>query len=98
MHLMKENEKVNDKSWDYYLPCGYTRCESDVLAFQNENTGKKLFMIDGCDWIASKVGLWELIKREFGTNAHFIMPETLFFLMNQIKLSLKIFTLKEKFK
>ena len=75
--LDKRNmKKVNDKSWDYYLPCGYTYCESNVRAFKNEETGKKIFMIDGCDWIASKVGIWQLIKKEFGSKANEIMPET----------------------
>lgn len=92
----RKMKKVNDKSWDYYLPCGYTRCESDVLAFQNENTGKKLFMIDGCDWIASKVGLWELIKRKFGTNAHFIMPETFILSNESDKAKFKNFYFKKK--
>ena len=63
----RKMKKVNDNSWDYYLPCGYTRCESNVLAFKSERTGKKIFMIDGCDWIASKVGLWRLIRRGQGS-------------------------------
>lgn len=72
----RDIKKVKDDSWDYYLPCGYNRCESDILSFKNNKTGKKIFMIDGCDWVASKVGLWKLIKKEFGRYSHYIMPET----------------------
>ena len=82
--LKKRNiNKVYDSSWDYYLPCGYTRCENDVRGFKNEKTGKKIFMIDGCDWIASKAGLWLLLKKEFDKNAFYIMPET--FILNDNK-------------
>merc|ERR1712166_380733 len=69
-------KNVKDDSWDYYVPCGYTFCETNVAAFKSEKTGKKIFMIDGCDWIASKVALWQLIKNEFRNRAHTIMPET----------------------
>lgn len=72
----RKMNKVDDDSWEYYLPCGYTRCESNVRAFKNLDTGKKIFMIDGCDWIASKVGIWKLLKEEWGESAKKIMPET----------------------
>lgn len=72
----RKMKKVDDKTWDYYVPCGYTYCENNVRAFKNEETGKKIFMIDGCDWIASKVAIWKLIKQEFGNKAHTVMPET----------------------
>jgi len=92
----RKMNKVTDDSWDYYLPCGYTRCESNVLAFKNEKTGKKIFMIDGCDWIASKVGLWNLIRREFGKYAHYIMPETFILSSEKDKLRFKKFYMKKK--
>ena len=47
-----------------------------MWGFTNHKSGKKIFMIDGCDWIASKVALWRLLKREFGKYAHYVMPET----------------------
>lgn len=72
----RKMKNVKDDSWDYYVPCGYTFCETNVAAFKSEKTGKKIFMIDGCDWIASKVALWQLIKNEFRNRAHTIMPET----------------------
>lgn len=68
--------KKTDSNWDYFLPCGYTYCERDVRGFINEKSGKKIFMIDGCDWLASKIGLWELIKKKYGKRAYHIMPET----------------------
>ena len=94
----RKMKKVDDDSWDYYLPCGYTRCESNVKAFQNEKSGKKLFMIDGCDWIASKVALWNLIREEYGRYAHFIMPETFVLSNNKDKQEFKQFYKKKKAK
>ena len=75
--LEKRNlKKVDDNTWDYYLPCGYTKCEKNVREFKNEKTGKMIFMIDGCDWIASKVSLWNVIKENFGRFSSEIMPQT----------------------
>jgi len=75
--LEKNNiPKGTDHDWEYYLPCAYTFCEKNILKFEDVETGKKLFMLDGCDWIASKVAIWSLIKNEFGHKANEIMPET----------------------
>ncbi len=75
--LEKNNINQGDeKDWEYYIPCAYTYCEKNILKFEDVDTGKKLFMLDGCDWIASKVAIWSLIKNEFGHRASEIMPET----------------------
>ncbi len=75
--LEKNNINQGDeKDWEYYIPCAYTYCEKNILKFEDVDTGKKLFMLDGCDWIASKVAIWSLIKNEFGHKANEIMPET----------------------
>lgn len=92
----RDIKKVNDDSWDYYLPCGYNRCESDILAFKNNTTGKKIFMIDGCDWLASKIGLWHLIKKEFGRYSHYIMPETFILSENKDIENFKKFYMEKK--
>ena len=76
----RKMKKVDGSAWDYFIPCGYTYCERDVRGFVNEKTGKKIFMIDGCDWLASKLGLWDVIKREYGKKAYKIMPQT--FILN----------------
>lgn len=74
---MNEKNIYNDNSnYEYYIPCSYNRCEKEVLAFENKKTGKKLFLIDGCDWIASKLALWELLKEEYGLSASKYMPTT----------------------
>jgi len=67
---------INSEDFDLYIPCSYNSCERDVLAFENKETGKKLFFIDGCDWIASKLALWELLKDEYGREATKYMPQT----------------------
>ena len=54
--------KEDITNYDIFIPCSYNSCESDVLAFENKTTNKKIFLIDGCDWVASKMALWELNK------------------------------------
>jgi len=70
--------KNNDKSWDYYFPCEYNTCEERVAKFETEvNEAKKIFIIDGCDWPASKIALWKLLKEHYGNNeASKLMPQT----------------------
>lgn len=70
---------ANPEDYEYYFPCSYNSCEKDVLAFENK-TGKKIFLIDGCDYIASKLALWSLLKDEYGPKATDYMPAT--FLLN----------------
>ena len=38
--------------------------------------GKKIYLIDGCDWPASKIHLWKLLKNEYGIDASKYMPQT----------------------
>jgi hypothetical protein len=92
----RKMNKVGDDTWDYYLPCGYTRCEANIKAFNNLKTGKKIFMIDGCDWIASKSGLWSLLKEEWGNYAHYIMPETFILSSRDERNKFKTFYKKQK--
>lgn len=75
--VMSEKNITNNKdNYDYYIPCSYNSCEKDVLAFENKEKGKKIFLIDGCDWIASKLALWELLVDYYGDTASQYMPTT----------------------
>jgi hypothetical protein len=75
--VMKERNMVsNNNNYDYYIPCSYNTCEKDILLFENIKTGKKVYSIDGCDWIASKLALWRLLLEEYGSNASKYMPTT----------------------
>ena len=74
--VMKERKmKENDDDYDIYIPCSYNDCEQEVTEFEGLN-GKKLFLIDGCDWIASKMALWELLKEHHKSDASRYMPES----------------------
>ena len=66
---------LNSAYWDYYIPCGYNKCEKQVRALKGSN-GKKIFMIDGCDSIASKNTIFKTLKNKYGKKACNIMPET----------------------
>ena len=68
--------ELNIKNYDYYIPCSYNSCEKDVLAFENKKKGKKIFLIDGCDWIGSKIALWALLVDHYGNEASKYMPTT----------------------
>ena len=74
--VMKNRGMKEDANAGLFIPCSYDSCEKDVLAFENKDTGKKVFIIDGCDWIASKLALWALLKEYFKEDASRYMPTT----------------------
>ena len=82
LQVMKERKMTDSKKYDLYVPCSYNDCEKDVLAFESDKTGKKLYLIDGCDMIGSKLALWELLKEFYGDKATDYMPNT-FLLENE---------------
>jgi hypothetical protein len=71
--LNKIIKKRNIKN--VYIPCSYNTCEEDAKKLVGEKD-KKLFLIEGCDQLASKLDLWRAIKEQFGSNANHFMPET----------------------
>jgi hypothetical protein len=74
--LDKRNLSYNVKSDDYFIPCTYDYCERDAITLEKTSSDKKLFLIDGCDVIASKIDLWRKIEDQFGENAIKYMPQT----------------------
>jgi hypothetical protein len=82
LQVMKErNLKTEQNNYDVYVPCSYDSCEKDILAFENQKTGRKLFSLEGCDSFASKVRLWEILNTKYGQEATKYMPKT-FILIN----------------
>lgn len=73
--LNERGIKLNSAYWDYFIPCGYNKCEKQVRSLKGSK-GKKIFMIDGCDSIASKNTIFKTLKNKYGKNACKIMPET----------------------
>ncbi len=74
--VMLERKMKDSKDYDFYIPCSYNDCERDVLLFESDKTNKKLFLIDGCDWIGSKLALWELLEDYYKKDASKYMPRT----------------------
>jgi tubulin polyglutamylase TTLL4 len=72
--LKKYDMKNNNDDWEYYFSCGYD-CKNKIKEFENTK-GKKIYMIDGCDWPGSKIHLWKLLKEEYGKDASKYMPQT----------------------
>ena len=71
-----DNQDINNtEKNDIYIPCSYNYCEKEAKSFEN-NKGKKIFVIDGCDVLASKITLWKVLKDKFGINATSYMPLT----------------------
>ena len=68
--------KNNDTDWEYYFPCEYNTCEDKVKEFEKHPEAKKLFIIDGADWPASKIHLWKLLRIYYGEEAQKLMPKT----------------------
>ena len=69
--LIERGMKLNIKDWDitYHV---------DTILVKNKLEDymvKKIFMIDGCDTIASKNAIFRTLKK-YGTKASLIMPET----------------------
>ena len=76
------NRTYNKDESDLYMPCGYNFVESELRGFQPTNNNQKIFGINGCDFIVSKNGLWDIIERKYGrTTAKTLMPET--FIINK---------------
>tara|TARA_B100000767_G_scaffold50586_1_gene45772 strand:+ start:2196 stop:3299 length:1104 start_codon:yes stop_codon:yes gene_type:complete len=73
--LIERGMKLNLTDWEYYLPCGYNSCEKQVRKLVGSKN-KKIFMIDGCDTIASKNAIFKTLKKKYGNRASMIMPET----------------------
>jgi hypothetical protein len=70
----KYNMKKDEKDWMYYFSCNLNRAEIEILEFEKETQTKKLFIIDGCDFPASKMALWTLLKEMYKENVNTIMP------------------------
>jgi len=77
-NVVKGNGMKNNKTnWDYYFPCEYNTCEEKIKTFENQEGTKKIFLVDGCDWPASKIALWKLLKEHYGNDeAAKLMPQT----------------------
>lgn len=73
--MIEHGLKLNQKELDYYMPCSYNKCEKMVRELKGSNN-KKIFMIDGCDTIASKTTIFTTLKNKYGDKACDVMPET----------------------
>ena len=82
MEKAMKNVGINkgEKNGDYYFPCEYNTCEEKVKTFEakgDKKEAKKIFLIDGCDWPASKIHLWILLASFYGNDkASTLMPQT----------------------
>tara|TARA_B100000575_G_scaffold290606_1_gene294605 strand:+ start:751 stop:1923 length:1173 start_codon:yes stop_codon:yes gene_type:complete len=65
-------------NWKLYLPCGYNYVEEELAAIKASDVKNKIiFAIDGCDNIAGKNNLWNLLVKYHGRKeASTIMPVT----------------------
>jgi len=74
-------KKRNIDTSNYFFPCTYDSCENDAKKF--EYTDRDIFLIDGCDILASKVALWNTLNNHFGDEATKYTPKT--FILNKDK-------------
>jgi hypothetical protein len=76
--LFNDNGIIKDtKEWDIYMPCGYNYVEGELATLNSVKSHQRIFAIDGCDKIASKNNLWQILRDKYGrSDASHIMPET----------------------
>jgi hypothetical protein len=77
----KKGMKNDSKDWEYYFPCEYNSAEKRISKLESEvkenKDVKKISIIDGCDWPASKIHLWKLLVEYYGNEkANKLMPQT----------------------
>ena len=72
--------------WDLYMPCGYNNVEDELKNIKKQTGGtytttslenKKIYAIDGCDFLASKNSLWTIFETAIGrSEASKLMPQS----------------------
>jgi hypothetical protein len=76
----------NNNNWDIYIPSGYNNIEQQLNNLNVQN--KYIYGISGCDKLAGKNHLWNLLINKYGrTSASKIMPES-YILNDQTDMSL----------
>jgi hypothetical protein len=73
--MVDRNMTKDASNYDVYIPCTYNGSEREILKFQSQNN-KKLFLLEGCDFLASKLALWDLLREEYKDDARKYMPPT----------------------
>lgn len=72
--LDEKNIDTEDE-WEFFIPCDYNPAEN-VMKELKIKKGKKIFIVDGCDWITNKNTIYELIENKYGKDSNKIMPYT----------------------
>jgi len=87
IHDIFTNNGIQQNSfdnWELYYPCNYTNVESELRTIRMKN--KVIYAVDGCDIIASKNSIWQLLLDAYGrTESKILMPNT-FILSNKAHL------------
>ncbi len=84
-----DNYTYDPHDWDLYLPCGYTDAESELRNVKFNNNKQSIFAIDGCDKLASKSSLANLLKKKYGTGYSNYIPKSYLNNSNDIHLLLQ---------
>jgi len=69
--------------WDLYMPCGYNNVEDELKTIKKQSgnaislENRKIYAIDGCDFLASKNSLWTIFETAIGrSEASKLMPQS----------------------
>ena len=74
--LKKNGISRNDKSYNFYMPCGYNDVERELKTIELPKS-KYIFGLIGCDKIVSKNNLWDILEINYGRHgAKQLMPES----------------------
>lgn len=83
-------KKTTSENYHLYLPCGYTFAESELIGISGKIKNKFIYAIDGCDNLASKSEIWNILVSHYGRQkSSQIMPET-FLLSDENEITQKL--------
>ena len=84
IHDIFEKNGIQQNSfdnWELYYPCNYTDVETELRKMRMQN--KVIYAVDGCDILASKNSIWQLLLDVYGrAESTTLMPNT-FILSNK---------------
>ena len=60
--VFKARNINKSNNFNIWFPCSYDNCENDIIKFEGYKDHKYIAMVEGCDIIASKMALWDILR------------------------------------
>jgi hypothetical protein len=62
--IFEKRKITQSNNFDIWIPCSYDNCEEDIIKFEKFNNHKYIGIVEGCDIIASKMALWDILRNQ----------------------------------